>query len=166
MQKFSAAFDNTSKILTAVLAPVFLIVPSSILLALRTQADKSYQGYMVGLCILLALIFIVVYLLSPQHYIVDGKTLQVVTKFKTFNYDLEKLEKAQSVTKDEMGFLIRIFGNGGLFGYTGFFTSKHFGRMQFWVTDTNKMALLIFAGNKKIVISPKETDSFIKALKK
>jgi Bacterial PH domain len=166
MQKFSAILDNTSKILTAVLAPIFLVVPTSILLSLRTQTDKSYQGYMIGLCILLSLIFLIVYLLSPQHYIVDGKKLKVVTKYKTFHYDLEKLEKAQSVTKDEMGFLIRIFGNGGLFGYTGYFTSKHFGRMQFWVTDTNQMAMLTFSDNKKVVISPKEMDAFIKALKK
>jgi Na+-driven multidrug efflux pump len=166
MPEFKASLDVQSKIITSVLAPVFLLVPWFILSTiLQGTKDTKYQSVFIFLGVTLAVLFVFTFLLSPTRYIIENKKLTIKTRIKDFTYNLEHLKKSGAITKSEMGFLIRVFGNGGIFGYTGFFTSKVFGRMQFWVTNSSKLILLELANNKKVVLSPDDTEGFLKSIK-
>jgi hypothetical protein len=84
---------------------------------------------------------------------------------KKYTYSLSDILKVEKTDTQAMGFLIRMFGNGGIFGYTGYFTSKTFGRMRFFVTNKNKLVLVHLNNGKKIALSPDDQDEFLKAMK-
>ncbi len=65
------------------------------------------------------------------------------------------------VDKDKMGWAIRIFGVGGLFGYFGKFANKEMGNMTWYATRRDKTVLVTTTGNKKIIVTPDEPEAFV-----
>lgn len=55
---------------------------------------------------------------------------------------------------------IRTFGNGGVFGYTGWFRNSTLGRYRAWVTDPNRAVVLEF-GERRIAVSPGRPNLFV-----
>ncbi len=58
---------------------------------------------------------------------------------------------------------IRVFGNGGLFSFSGWFYSKRLGRYRLFVTDFRKAVVLSFP-TRNVVISPAAPQAFIEHL--
>ncbi len=58
---------------------------------------------------------------------------------------------------------IRTFGSGGLFGYFGLFWQKEFGTMTWYATRRDQAIMMMTSSNKKLVITPDETDDFMQA---
>jgi len=56
---------------------------------------------------------------------------------------------------------IRLFGNGGLFSFTGLFRSRALGRYRAFVTDPARSVVLRFA-DRVVVVSPADPDAFIR----
>jgi Bacterial PH domain len=56
---------------------------------------------------------------------------------------------------------IRIFGNGGLFSFTGIYRNRTFGRYRAFVTDPNR-AVALFLPNRVVVVSPADVEGFIR----
>lgn len=54
---------------------------------------------------------------------------------------------------------IRVFGNGGLFAFSGLFWSKNLGRFRAYVTDLDRSVVLRLA-NRTIVVSPHAPEDF------
>ena len=61
-----------------------------------------------------------------------------------------------------MRFAIRTFGNGGVFGYTGYFYKKGIGSMLWYCTQRANYILIEKTNGKKIVITPDDADGFMK----
>jgi hypothetical protein len=58
---------------------------------------------------------------------------------------------------------IRIFGNGGLFSFTGLYRNRAFGRYRAFVTNpTHSVAL--FLANRVVVVSPADTEGFVRSV--
>ena len=55
---------------------------------------------------------------------------------------------------------IRVFGNGGLFSFTGLFYSKRLGRYRLFATDISRSVVLILP-SRVVVITPAEPEAFI-----
>ena len=55
---------------------------------------------------------------------------------------------------------IRTFGNGGVFGFTGWFYNSRLGRYRAWVTDPKRAIVLEF-GERRIAVSPGRTNLFV-----
>ena len=55
---------------------------------------------------------------------------------------------------------LRLFGNGGLFGFSGLFWSKRLGFFHAYATDPGRAVVLRFA-KRTIVITPDDTQRFI-----
>jgi hypothetical protein len=163
---FSASLDTVSKIITGLLTPLFTIFPLILFFALRTQQDASYVPYFIGVTICLWVIFAYLVLYWVTGYsIVDGD-LVIHRKWKDKTIALHTIQSAKAVSKEDMGFVVRYMGNGGMFGYTGFFSNKEFGRMEWFVTSSEKIIVLQLADSKIICISPDDVVGFIKVLKK
>ena len=58
---------------------------------------------------------------------------------------------------------IRVFGNGGLFSFSGWFYSKRLGRYRLFATDFRKAVVLSFP-TRNVVISPAAPQVFIEHL--
>lgn len=56
---------------------------------------------------------------------------------------------------------LRLFGNGGLFGITGWFWNRRFGRFRAYATDPCRVVLLRYRDGKKVVVTPHDVQHFI-----
>ena len=57
------------------------------------------------------------------------------------------------ISKDDLKGSLRTFGNGGLFGYAGYFQNKKLGKYRMYVTRLKDLSLLTDHNGKKTVIN-------------
>ena len=163
---FKASLDTVSKIITGLVSPIFTLFPIILFFALRNEADKSYLPYFVLLCLMLWVAFAYCILFWVKGYSLAEGQLVIQRQWKNKTYALSEIKSANYITKKDRGFVIRVMGTGGIFGYTGYFTSKQHGRMQWFVTNQEKLIVVELTNGKFICISPDDTDGFLKALSK
>lgn len=60
---------------------------------------------------------------------------------------------------------IRLFGNGGLFGITGWFWNRRIGRFRAYATDPGRAVLLRYRDGRKVVVTPHDVQHFIVRVK-
>jgi Bacterial PH domain len=162
---FAATLDTVSKIITALVAPIFTIFPVLLFFVLRSQQDQNYIAYYIGIILLLWIAFAVCLAYWVQGYSLTETELIIHQKFTTTKLPLSTIVSATAVSKQEMGLVIRYMGNGGLFGYTGYFSNKLYGRMQWYVTSMQHLIVLELIDKKYICISPNEVQDFLKKIK-
>jgi hypothetical protein len=92
-------------------------------------------------------------------YAVEGSELYVKRLLWSTRISLRSLNRAwiePAVCKGS----IRVFGNGGLFSFTGLFYSKRLGRYRLFATDISHSVVLILP-SRVVVITPAEPEAFI-----
>ena len=102
-------------------------------------------------------------LFSVQGYEVKNGILNVQRLLWKTKIPLAGLESA-TVDKDVLSHALRLFGNGGLFAYTGFYKSARLGSFRAYVTDKTR-AVVLKIGGRIIVISPDAPESFVHMVK-
>jgi hypothetical protein len=63
--------------------------------------------------------------------------------------------------KEKIGWAIRTFGVGGLFGYYGKFANTKLGSMTWYATRKDRAILVRTIDNKKIILTPDEPEKFV-----
>ncbi len=56
---------------------------------------------------------------------------------------------------------VRLFGNGGLFGISGWFWNRRIGRFRAYATDPARVVLLRYRDGTKVVVTPHDVQHFI-----
>jgi hypothetical protein len=56
---------------------------------------------------------------------------------------------------------LRLFGNGGLFGISGWFWSRRIGRFRAYATDPERAVLLRYRDGRKVLVTPHDVQHFI-----
>jgi len=93
----------------------------------------------------------------------DGPVLLIRRLFWSTNVHLRGLKKAEYDPAACKG-SIRIFGNGGLYSFTGLFRNKKLGRYRLFATDTSKAVVLTF-DDRKVVVTPRSPRKFLEGLR-
>jgi general stress protein CsbA len=101
---------------------------------------------------------------SPRAYQITEDMLVINRLFYNAKYERRKIEKVEMLSNEQMGFAIRTFGVGGLFGYFGYFSSKNQGSMLWYATQREKFVMIHLEGNKKIVLTPDDAIGFVSDL--
>ena len=60
---------------------------------------------------------------------------------------------------------VRLFGNGGLFGISGWFWNRRIGRFRAYATDPGRAVLLRYRDGTKVVVTPHDVQHFIVRVK-
>lgn len=155
----AATLDKTAKIVT-----VFILLLMVVLLYPILKGDKEVGSIITTL--LNSLLFFVVafcYFYSIKGYSIYKDKLIVDRPIGKKLIPLNDLRGIYDYKKVEKGFTIRTFGNGGLFGYFGYFNNDKIGRFKLYSTKGKDFHILDF-GKEKIGISPDDPE-FIEALK-
>lgn len=101
---------------------------------------------------------------GPSGYTFEGRDLVVHRRgWSPYRLPLSGLTGA-SVSPAAMGRSIRTFGNGGVFGFTGWFYNSRLGRYRAWVTDPKRAVVLEFE-DRAVVISPGRPNLFVDELR-
>jgi len=161
METYKASLDKTSKILTSI---VFLIILPGIIVSLIFTPWDS--GMLESVVLLILVIF--AYLFKVQSYVITDQKIIITRPFSILNKEifLSEIESVSIPNKADFNSTIRTFGNGGLFGYYGWFRNKKLGSFRMYATNKTNRVLIILKDNKgKIVISPDDA-GMADALKK
>jgi hypothetical protein len=113
----------------------------------------------IPLTVLVGALFFVV-----TDYELDHRSLAVRRLLWWTRVDLTGLTR---VFREPAGFKgsWRVFGNGGLFSFTGIFYSKALGRYRLFATDPNRFVVIVLPG-RTVVVSPADPEAFIHAVQR
>lgn len=101
-------------------------------------------------------------LFAVRGYAVQGHELLVRRPWWTTRIELGALQSA-AVDADAGARSLRLFGNGGLFVFCGWFRNARLGHFRAFVTDWQS-AVVIKASRRTVVISPADPAGFVRAL--
>jgi transcriptional regulator with XRE-family HTH domain len=105
-------------------------------------------------------VFVACLLFSVTGYELEKGTLVVQRIFWKTRVPLSG--GAARVAPGAMKGSLRLFGCGGLFSFTGLFTSRALGRYRAWVSDTQR-TVVIETGGRTLVVSPDMPEQFVEA---
>jgi hypothetical protein len=75
--------------------------------------------------------------------------------------DRNQIKSVELLDKEQLAWVFRTFGVGGLFGYYGKFANTKLGSMTWYATRRNKTVLIETLDNKKIILTPDEPEKFV-----
>jgi hypothetical protein len=146
---FSASYDTTTKIISGVVLVVFLTI--------------AVVAHSVVVGCLSALIVVGAYAWSPRGYAVSNGCVVVNRLIGSARIPLDAVREVRAATKDDFRGCLRLFGNGGLFGYYGLFRTSKLGKSTWYLTNRGK-AVVVVTGEKTALFSPDDVDGFIAAI--
>jgi len=113
--------------------------------------------------VLLGTIAFFCYLYAPIAY--ELTSAQLTVRFRRGQKVFPAVIKCSTLTgRPPMG--LRLWGNGGLFAATGIFWNKAYGVFRAYVTSARYQDfVLVETQTRKILISPADPESFVKALR-
>jgi Bacterial PH domain len=97
-------------------------------------------------------------LFTVRGYTVTADAVLVHRLFWSTRLPLTDLQSAE-IAPEAMRGGLRLFGNGGLFSFTGFFRNRSLGTYRAFVTDPHRTVVLHFT-KKTVVISPSAPEDF------
>jgi hypothetical protein len=111
-----------------------------------------------------ALLLAGAYAWSPRSYAFSERSIVVKRLIGTVRIPLDNVREARIATADDFRDCLRTFGNGGLFGYYGQFSTAKLGKCTWYVTNRSHAVVLI-TGSATTVFSPDDIDGFLAAMR-
>ncbi|WP_160153240.1 PH domain-containing protein [Microbulbifer sp. ALW1] len=157
--EFSAPWSRQLRWITA-LTSLFL-VGTSVILQINTPAHAP-STYQLGIWLPLALLLLCA-VFTVRGYRLQGNDLIVRRLGWSTRISLGEIE---SVTHepDAMKGSIRLFGNGGYFGYIGLFRNQKLGRYRAFATSAAH-SVVIRRPASTLLVTPDNPQRFVEALK-
>jgi hypothetical protein len=154
---YKASLDNLAKGVTIGVTLLF----ACIIFAQYSIIKDAERTIHIFTRVALLLIYIIPIALRPIDYTLSADQLIIHRLLSDVKIDRNQIKSVEYVEKDKMGWAIRIFGVGGLFGYFGKFASKEMGNMTWYATRRDKTVLVTTISNKKIIVTPDEPEAFV-----
>jgi hypothetical protein len=110
------------------------------------------------------LALVAAYAWSPRGYAVSRGSVAVNRLIGNVCIPLDGIREVRAATKDDFRGCLRLFGNGGLFGYYGLFRTAKLGKSTWYVTNRSK-AVVVITGAKTVLFSPDDVDGFVAAVR-
>jgi hypothetical protein len=125
--------------------------------------DKNAYYALIFTSIFMLLMIGILYLFRPLKYKIENKNI-IICRWAGNKILLKDEIKSVRIPREkELNWPIRTFGNGGIFGYTGRYYTKHVGSMIWFCSRRDNFIIIERKNNIPVVISPDEQKSFFKA---
>lgn len=151
----AAPWDNLVKGVTA--AVVIFIISFTLLMAYIIDDVMAIAG----IIILYSAVLVVPYLWAPKGYVITDKRILVKRLIRDLTINF--IGEPERWVWTWWG--IRLFASGGLYGYFGLFSFKGIGRVWMHATNRHNLVLVKTYQGKKILLSPKDPEEFIKLIR-
>lgn len=158
MKHYGAPWGRLLVVLSAF--TTLICVGVSVVVAVNTSRGLEAGAIMKVAAIFPMLVLIVALFFMVRGYVVTADEILVQRPLWNTRFERARLQSA-SVDPDALRGSIRLFGNGGLFSFTGLFRSPKLGRYRAYVTDPARTVILRFA-DRVVVISPADPDAFVR----
>jgi hypothetical protein len=165
MKIYDASLGNLSKIITACV--ILIMVVGFISISWRSSIEPRREYSFVAAFILLMMMLpIITFFYRPKSYSIDSESFQVNRLAGSFRIPISVIQNVFIAQKEEMKLPIRIFGNGGVFGFTGYYRNSRFGSMRWFVTQRQNYVLIETVDGSKYVITPNDPKELVDELNK
>ncbi|SHE80943.1 PH domain-containing protein [Microbulbifer donghaiensis] len=156
---FQAPWSRQLKWLTVLATAILLGIPFLLLAKAPAAESRLYD-----IAILLPpAIFLLSALFAIRGYRIERDSLLILRPGWHTRIPLKGLAKVE-VDSEAMGASIRLFGNGGLFAFTGLYRNSKLGRYRAFATDTARAVVLRYP-ERTLVVTPDRPEQFAAALK-
>jgi len=132
----------------------------SVAVALNAKNEPGVEGTMTAAAVLPMLIVVIAALFMVRGYVVTADEILVQRLLWSTRMERARLQSA-SIDREALRGSIRLFGNGGLFVFSGWFRSPKLGRYRAFVTDPARTVILRFA-DRTAVVSPSDPEAFVR----
>ncbi|MCX2801877.1 PH domain-containing protein [Microbulbifer thermotolerans] len=156
--QFRAPWSRQLKWITVFTTSLLLAIPI-LLLSKAPQAQSTLYNVAIGLplaTLLLSTLFAI------RGYRIEGGNLFILRPCWKTRVTLQGMSDVKA-DPEAMRDSIRIFGNGGLFGYIGLFRNNRLGRYRAFATDMSKSVVLRFP-ERTLVVTPDNPQQFVTAI--
>jgi hypothetical protein len=109
----------------------------------------------------LLLIYFIAFAFRPINYNLTADKLIIHRLFADVKINRNQIKSVELLDKEKIGWAIRTFGVGGLFGYYGKFANTKLGSMTWYATRKDRAILVRTIDNKKIILTPDEPEKFV-----
>ncbi len=159
LMKYNASLDKSARIVT-----VCITVLLSVLVIVQVFLFINHRSWSsLVIILLLFLIYLITYLYSPKSYFIRNKSIVVHRPVSDITLLQSDIRHIEVISSQKLKGAVRTFGVGGMFGYFGQFLNKEIGCMTWYATHRENAVVLIEMNNdKKIIISPDESEQFVK----
>jgi len=153
-----APWSSSLRLMSALGTAVLVVVGVS---AYRGIPVVSGIAHTLGLGVALALILSLLgsFLFAVTGYAVDENALHIERPLFATRVPLADLQRVW-FDPDACKGSLRLFGNGGLYSFTGFFRNKKLGIYRLFGTDLRR-AVVLMLSQRTVVITPADPDAFI-----
>lgn len=121
---------------------------------LAGAANPGEAWLLAGAAILPLIVLLVTLLYAPLSYTIGSDGIAV----RRFGPDVilrrDRIAEIRRMGSDELGFTLRTWGCGGLFGAFGWFWSRRLGAFRAYVTNRTDLVLIVLTSGEKVLISP------------
>jgi hypothetical protein len=147
---FTVSYDTAVKAISAAIMAILVVV---------AWASQSGMTWAVG-----ALIVLLCFAWSPRGYRVENRWIVVNRLAGKARIALDDVREVRETTGDDFTGCIRLFGNGGVFGYYGLFRTTKLGKTTWYLTN-RKRSVLVVTGSKTVLFSPDDLEGFLAAIR-
>ncbi len=154
---YKTSLDNLAKGITIGVTILFV----AILIGQFSIIKDTGWAVPIITTVTLFLIYFISFAFSPINYEVSTQHLSIHRLLIDVNIDRNQIKSVELLDKEQLGWVIRTFGVGGLFGYYGKFANTKLGSMTWYATRRNKTVLIVTLDNKKIILTPDEPEKLI-----
>ena len=109
----------------------------------------------------LLLIYFITFAFRPINYKLSADQLIIHRLLSDVRIERDQIKSVEYLDKEKIGWAVRTFGVGGVFGYFGEFANTKIGSMTWYATRRNKTVLVKTISNKNIILTPDEPEQFV-----
>jgi hypothetical protein len=149
---YKASTDMTVKVLSIGVTILFGFIIYRVL-AFQSKAPLIFYGTIS----IISIIYFASFGLCTWAYRTDEKSLTIVAPFYNKTFSKEDIQTAELVDSGKLGSMIRTMGNGGLFGYYGWYNSSNIGSFFYYGTQRKNRILIQMKNGEKYIITPDDT---------
>jgi hypothetical protein len=157
MREYSASLGNLSKVISA-MGTLFLLGLFIYSGYLNYNEPRKEFAFMTAFGLFMILLPVITYFYMPRFYVIDEDALLIKRLAGNFRIPVSTIDKIERASKEDMRLTMRTFGNGGMFGFTGYFRNARYGKMRWFVTQRTNYIVITTNDQKKFVISPDEPE--------
>lgn len=160
--EYKASLDGFSKSISIIFIAFSLVVLAG---GLSGQMWPVQQGNFV-ICLVAAFMLLLafaMYLFSPRAYAIEGKDVVIHRRAGRKRIPAADIIRLRMPDAKELSWPVRTFGNGGLFGYTGRYYTRHIGYMIWYCTRRDRQLVVERNFKLPVILSPDNPGTFLHA---
>ncbi len=134
-----------------------------VMLVLTFVSPEESRNSLVAAALLMLVLSGACLLYAPKEYLIQSDGIAVRRMVGLKKFQLEKLLLIRKMDAAETKGLIRTFGNGGLFGYTGRYYSPSLGQQSWYCSRRTGLVVIQLREGLPVIFSPEDPEAFVEA---